>query len=88
LRNTPSDAITKHLEIGSRRECSEEHRQEWLLSEHSGKHPLFGHNLTKTEEIADIMETFHVISKHPSDNFGANNISMAKSISDVLAVEL
>ncbi|KAL2466772.1 Phosphoenolpyruvate carboxylase 3 [Abeliophyllum distichum] len=39
------DAITKHLEIGSYREWSEERRQEWLLSELSGKRPLFGPDL-------------------------------------------
>ena len=46
------DAITNHLEIGSYREWSEERRQEWLLSELSGKRPLFGPDLPKTEEIA------------------------------------
>ncbi|KAL8088248.1 phosphoenolpyruvate carboxylase 2 [Apium graveolens] len=82
------DAITKHLEIGSYREWSEEGRQEWLLSELSGKRPLFGHDLPKTEEIADVLETFHVISELPSDSFGAYIISMATAPSDVLAVEL
>ena len=82
------DAITKHLQIGSYREWSEERRQEWLLSELSGKRPLFGHDLPKTEEISDVLETFHVISELPSDSFGAYIISMATSPSDVLAVEL
>ncbi|KAL2331628.1 hypothetical protein Fmac_019209 [Flemingia macrophylla] len=82
------DAITKHLEIGSYREWSEKKRQEWLLSELSGKRPLFGHDLPKTEEINDVLETFHVISELPSDNFGAYIISMATAPSDVLAVEL
>ncbi|KAF7833922.1 phosphoenolpyruvate carboxylase 2 [Senna tora] len=82
------DAITKHLGIGSYREWSEERRQEWLLSELSGKRPLFGPDLPKTDEIADVLETFHVISELPSDNFGAYIISMATSPSDVLAVEL
>lgn len=82
------DAITKHLEIGSYREWSEEGRQEWLLSELSGKRPLFGHDLPKTEEIADVLDTFHVISELPSDSFGAYIISMATAPSDVLAVEL
>ncbi|XP_058780066.1 phosphoenolpyruvate carboxylase 2-like [Vicia villosa] len=82
------DAITKHLEIGSYREWSEERKQEWLLSELSGKRPLFGHDLPKTEEITDVLETFRVISELPSDSFGAYIISMATSPSDVLAVEL
>ena len=88
-RNTDvMDVITKHLKIGSYREWSEERRQEWLLTELSGKCLLFGHNLPKTEEIADVLETFFVIWKLPSDNFGAYNISMEKSMFDVLAVEL
>ncbi|KAG5047318.1 hypothetical protein JHK86_016724 [Glycine max] len=82
------DAITNHLEIGSYREWSEERRQEWLLSELSGKRPLFGPDLPKTEEIADVLETFHVIAELPSDSFGAYIISMATAPSDVLSVEL
>ncbi|AES89779.1 putative phosphoenolpyruvate carboxylase [Medicago truncatula] len=82
------DAITNHLEIGSYREWSEERRQEWLLSELSGKRPLFGPDLPKTEEIADVLDTFRVIAELPSDSFGAYIISMATSPSDVLAVEL
>ncbi|KAL5714837.1 phosphoenolpyruvate carboxylase [Ranunculus cassubicifolius] len=82
------DAITRHLEIGSYREWSEERRQEWLLSELGGKRPLFGHDLPKSAEIADVLDTFHVIEELPSDSFGAYIISMATSPSDVLAVEL
>ena len=82
------DAITKHLEIGSYQEWSEEKRQEWLLSELSGKRPLFGPDLLQTEEIRDVLDTFHVIAELPPDNFGAYIISMATAPSDVLAVEL
>ncbi|NP_001312166.1 phosphoenolpyruvate carboxylase [Nicotiana tabacum] len=82
------DAITQHLEIGSYREWSEERRQEWLLSELSGKRPLFGPDLPRTEEIADVLDTLHVIAELPSDCFGAYIISMATAPSDVLAVEL
>lgn len=82
------DVITKHLGIGSYREWSEERRQDWLLGELRGKRPLFGPDLPKTEEIADVLDTFEVISELPSDNFGAYVISMATATSDVLAVEL
>ncbi|GAB2274728.1 Phosphoenolpyruvate carboxylase 1, partial [Dionaea muscipula] len=82
------DAITRHLGIGSYREWAEERRQEWLLSELRGKRPLFGNDLPKTDEIADVLDTFHVISELPSDSFGAYIISMATAPSDVLAVEL
>ncbi|KAG6526903.1 hypothetical protein ZIOFF_008990 [Zingiber officinale] len=82
------DSITKHLGIGSYRDWSEEQRQEWLLSELNGKRPLFGPDLPKTDEVADVLDTFHVIAELPSDNFGAYIISMATAPSDVLAVEL
>ncbi|KAL0320611.1 UNVERIFIED_CONTAM: Phosphoenolpyruvate carboxylase [Sesamum radiatum] len=82
------DAITKHLDMGSYRDWSEEQRQEWLLSELRGKRPLFGPDLPKTEEIADVLNTFHVLAELPSDCFGAYIISMATAPSDVLAVEL
>ncbi|KAI0522578.1 hypothetical protein KFK09_004958 [Dendrobium nobile] len=82
------DAITTHLGLGSYRDWSEEQRQEWLLSELSGKRPLFGSDLPKTEEIADVLDTLHVISELPHDSFGAYIISMATAASDVLAVEL
>jgi phosphoenolpyruvate carboxylase len=58
------------------------------LSELSGKRPLFGPDLPKTEEIADVLDTFRVIAELPSDSFGAYIISMATAPSDVLAVEL
>ncbi|KAL5989656.1 Phosphoenolpyruvate carboxylase 1 [Asimina triloba] len=82
------DAITKHLDVGSYQDWPEEKRQEWLLSELRGKRPLFGPDLPKTEEIADVLDTLLVISELPSDNFGAYIISMATAPSDVLAVEL
>ncbi|XP_016507808.1 phosphoenolpyruvate carboxylase [Nicotiana tabacum] len=82
------DAITRHLGIGSYKEWSEEQRQEWLLSELSGKRPLFGPDLPKTDEITDVLDTFNVIAELPADNFGAYIISMATAPSDVLAVEL
>ncbi|KAL8506401.1 hypothetical protein ACS0TY_017328 [Phlomoides rotata] len=82
------DAITRHLKIGSYKEWSEERRQEWLLSELDGKRPLFGADLPKTEEMADVLDTFNVLAELPSDSFGAYIISMATAPSDVLAVEL
>ncbi|CAL9059660.1 phosphoenolpyruvate carboxylase 2 [Musa acuminata AAA Group] len=82
------DAITNHLGIGSYHEWPEVKRQEWLLYELRGKRPLFGPDLPQTEEIADVLQTFHVIAELPSDSFGAYIISMATVPSDVLAVEL
>ncbi|XP_066307188.1 phosphoenolpyruvate carboxylase, housekeeping isozyme-like isoform X2 [Miscanthus floridulus] len=82
------DAITEYLSIGSYRKWPEEKRQEWLLSELNGKRPLFGPDLPKSDEIADVLDTLHVLAELPSDSFGAYVISMATAPSDVLAVEL
>ncbi|KAK9092949.1 hypothetical protein Syun_027860 [Stephania yunnanensis] len=82
------DTITNHLGIGSYKEWPEERRQNWLLSELKGKRPVFGPDLPKTEEVADVLDTFHVIAELPHDSFGAYIISMATAPSDVLAVEL
>ncbi|XP_051115036.1 phosphoenolpyruvate carboxylase-like [Andrographis paniculata] len=82
------DAITKHLGIGSYKEWSEDQKQEWLLSELRGRRPLFGPDLPKTEEIAEVLDTFHVLAELPPDCLGAYIISMATTPSDVLAVEL
>lgn len=82
------DAITKHLNIGSYREWPEIRRQEWLISELRGKRPLFGHDLPKTAEISEVLDTFYVLAELPEDCFGAYIISMATAPSDVLAVEL
>ncbi|GKC25137.1 phosphoenolpyruvate carboxylase gene, partial [Tanacetum coccineum] len=81
-------AITQHQQIRSYREWSEEKRQEWLLSKLRGKCPLFGLDLPRTEEVADVLDTFQVLEELPLDCFGAYIISMATSPSDVLAVEL
>ncbi|CAD6229763.1 unnamed protein product [Miscanthus lutarioriparius] len=82
------DAITEYLGIGSYCKWPEEKRQEWLLSELNGKRPLFGPDLPKSDEIADVLDTLHVLAELPSDSFGAYVISMATAPSDVLAVEL
>nr|BAC19851.1 phosphoenolpyruvate carboxylase [Eleocharis vivipara] len=82
------DAITTYLGIGSYREWSEEKRQEWLISELTGKRPLIPHDFPQTEEVKDVLDALHVISEFPSENFGPYIISMATSTSDVLAVEL
>ena len=67
---------------------SEEQRQSWLLSELHGKRPLFGIDLPKTDEDRDVLDTLHVITELPADNFGAYIISVTTVASNVLVVEL
>ncbi|KAI5083404.1 hypothetical protein GOP47_0003147 [Adiantum capillus-veneris] len=82
------DAITQHLELGSYKDWSEEQKQTWLLSQLQGKRPLFGQDLSVTDEVAEVLNTFRVVAELPHDCFGAYVISMATAPSDVLVVEL
>ncbi|KAJ8532157.1 hypothetical protein K7X08_012080 [Anisodus acutangulus] len=80
LANGFSDEMNSSELLNFYKEWSEGQRQEWLLSELSG--------IPKTNEIADVLDTFNVIAELPADSFGAYIISMAMAPSDVLAVEL
>jgi hypothetical protein len=61
-----SVSITEYLGIGSYCEWPEGNRQEWLLSELNGKRSLFGPDLTKSDEIVDVLQTSHVLAAPPS----------------------
>ncbi|KAJ6401205.1 hypothetical protein OIU84_016589 [Salix udensis] len=65
---------------------SDKHGQEWLFSVANA---LFLDLIfPKTEEIADVLYTFHFIAELPPDIVGAYIISMATNPSDILAVGL
>ena len=61
---------------------------EFLVGELTGKRPLLPPNVEMPKEVANVINTFKVISELPSDSLGAYVISMAKSASDVMAVVL
>ncbi len=82
------DEVTRALGLGSYAEWSEEDRQAFLMRELSGRRPLIPGDLAPSPETADVLATFHMMARLPSDSLGAYIITLASVPSDVLAVEL
>ncbi|MBJ94948.1 MAG: phosphoenolpyruvate carboxylase [Rickettsiales bacterium] len=87
------DFITSHLALGSYGQWDEAGRQEFLLEHLQGTDALIPASfwtggVELPAEISDVLETFAVIAQQPPGVLGAYVISMARSASDVLAVEL
>jgi phosphoenolpyruvate carboxylase len=84
------DAITTWLGLGSYKAWPEEQKVAWLVSELGGKRPLISHDLPKTAEVAECLETFKICSEITAegDSLGAYVISMSTCASDVLSVVL
>ncbi|HEY8551786.1 MAG TPA: phosphoenolpyruvate carboxylase [Vicinamibacterales bacterium] len=82
------DAITRALGMGSYAEWSEEDRQQFLIRELHSRRPLIPDGLEASPEVMDVLETFRMIGRLPSDSLGAYIVTMASVPSDVLAVEL
>lgn len=82
------DAITRHLGLGSYAEWPEEQRARFLTSELSSKRPLIPRDLPASPEVQEVIDTFAMLARIPSDSLGAYVISMSHAPSDVLAVEL
>ncbi|MGB5812930.1 MAG: phosphoenolpyruvate carboxylase [Polyangiales bacterium] len=82
------DWVTRHLDLGSYAEWDESTRVRFLIDELASKRPLIPTDLPAPPEVREVLETFRVLSEVPSDSLGAYVISMTRSASDVLAVEL
>lgn len=82
------DAITQSLGEGLFSEWDEEKRLNFLAQELRMHRPLLRPNFQGNERIQDILDTFSVASELGPEFLGAYVISMAKSPSDTLVVEL
>ncbi len=88
------DAITRRIGAGAYGEWDEARRRAWLVAELNGARPLVPPDLwdASAEElspdVADVLQTFAVAARQPTGSLGAYVISMARQVSDVLAVEL
>ncbi len=86
------DALTHGAGLGSYAAWDEEARVAFLLRELQGGAPATRAGLasadTFSDEVRDVLGTFHVAAALPPDSLGAYVISMASRPSDVLAVEL
>jgi phosphoenolpyruvate carboxylase len=81
-------AITSALGLGSYADWDEPARLEFLTRELTGRRPLIPNDLAPAPEVADVLATLRMIARIPSGSLGAYVITMARSASDVLAVEL
>ena len=81
-------AITSALGLGSYADWDEQTRLNFLLRELTGRRPLIPPDLTATPEVNDVLDTFRMIARLPAESTGAYVITMARSASDVLVVEL
>jgi phosphoenolpyruvate carboxylase len=82
------DAITCELGLGSYAAWSEDERVAFLRRELTSRRPLVPRGLQATPEVQEVLDTMVVLAQVPRDSLGAYVISMARSASDVLAVEL
>ena len=81
-------AITSALGLGSYGDWDEDARLAFLLRELSSRRPLIPAGLDASPEVRDVLDTFRMIAAAPRESLGAYVITMARSASDVLAVEL
>jgi phosphoenolpyruvate carboxylase len=81
-------AITSALGLGSYADWDEQTRLNFLLRELTSRRPLIPPDLNATPEANDVLDTFRMIARLPAESTGAYVITMARSASDVLVVEL
>jgi phosphoenolpyruvate carboxylase len=79
---------TRYLGIGSYSEWDEQKRIDWLVKELEGNRPLVPKRFQCSEVVTEVLETFKMIAQFGRRSLGAYVISMCRTASDVLAVEL
>eukprot|EP00803_Ostreobium_quekettii_P004722 evm.model.scf_1239.2 EVM.evm.TU.scf_1239.2 scf_1239:18112-24821(+) len=82
------DEITNYLGYGSYSQWDEDKRLDFLTKELLGNRPLISPNISVSDEVKEVIDTFRVVAEHGTSSLGAYVISMASAASDVLAVEL
>jgi phosphoenolpyruvate carboxylase len=81
-------AITSALGLGSYGDWDEDARLAFLVRELSSRRPLIPADLDASPDVRDVLDTVRMIAAAPPESLGAYVITMARSASDVLAVEL
>ena len=82
------DTVTRALGLGSFAAWPEEQRQRFLAEELDSRRPLVPRDLDVAPPVRDVLETFSLLARLPSDSLGAYVVSMTTQPSDVLAVAL
>ena len=74
--------------MGNYAEWNEPEKQAFLLSELQSPRPLIPNLWQCSDDSPEALNTFREIARRPTDAFGLYVISMARAVSDVLAVQL
>ena len=82
------DAVTRRLGLGSYADWDETERQRFLLQRLDGDCPRIPFDLETNPAVREVLETFRMAARQTPGSLGAYVISMARTPSDVLAVEL
>ena len=80
--------LTQALNIGDYLEWSEPQRLQFLQTELNNSRPLVPRVWQPSAEVEETLTTFATLARQPKEAVGVYIISMAKSASDVLAVQL
>jgi phosphoenolpyruvate carboxylase len=80
--------ITRYLGLGDYESWSEADKQSFLIRELNSQRPLLPRHWTPSEMTKEVLDTCQVIAEAPEGSIAAYVISMARTASDVLAVNL
>jgi len=80
--------LTRHLGIGDYNQWEEQDKQAFLLTELNSRRPLIPRHWQPSPEVQEVLDTFDVIAQQDEKTFGLYIISMARTASDILAVQL
>ncbi|MBH0038854.1 phosphoenolpyruvate carboxylase [Pseudoalteromonas sp. SWN166] len=80
--------LTRYLGLGDYNQWQEQDKQAFLLAELNSRRPLIPKHWQPSPDVQEVLDTFDVIAKQDEETFGLYIISMARTASDILAVQL
>ncbi|WP_372763018.1 phosphoenolpyruvate carboxylase [Pseudoalteromonas sp.] len=80
--------VTRYLGLGDYGQWQEQDKQAFLLAELNSRRPLLPKRWQPSPEVQEVLDTFDVIASQDEQTFGLYIISMARTASDILAVQL
>ena len=80
--------LTRYLGLGDYHQWQEEDKQAFLFAELNSRRPLIPKHWQPSNDVQEVLDTFDVIAAQDAKTFGLYIISMARTASDVLAVQL
>ena len=80
--------LTRYLGLGDYNQWQEQDKQAFLLTELNSRRPLIPKRWQPSPEVQEVLDTFEVIAQQDEQTFGLYIISMARTASDILAVQL